>query len=311
MTSGLNQTQANKLYLQKTVADTATATETFSGGILTNTINPTTGTGTVGINSGAGNAGGVNILNGAYTIGQTVGTVNILSGTNAAGSIGGNMNLFTTSRGTLTIGSSATNQMLVNTQPQFNQGIISDKMDGLVPTSAMTIGSNLGLGTVEIGNASTFTGGINIGTKGRVPSASIISIGGGSGTTTTLYSGTTYLGYTGSTLNVATPMTPTYNPSAITSGKIGYSVTPTYNTPYSLSPSVVKNIATYSLPVGVYFIQASILTPTVVTYQGLGISSTSATIEYECWSNILTDGYVWLALCVSRMVVITTASTPY
>jgi hypothetical protein len=43
MTSGLNQTQANKLYLQKTVADTTTATETFSGGILTNTIKDTHG----------------------------------------------------------------------------------------------------------------------------------------------------------------------------------------------------------------------------------------------------------------------------
>jgi len=38
--TGLNRAQANKLYLQKTVTDTATALETFSGGLKTNTILP-------------------------------------------------------------------------------------------------------------------------------------------------------------------------------------------------------------------------------------------------------------------------------
>jgi hypothetical protein len=107
------------------------------------------------------------------------------------------------------------------------------------------------------------------------------------------------------TINLSNPLTPIYNPSAIIAGQIGSAITPTYNTPFNLSPSVVKNIATYSLPIGVYFIQASIQTPTPVTYQGLGISSASATVQYECWSNILTDTYIWFALCVSRMVVIT------
>jgi hypothetical protein len=163
--------------------------------------------------------------------------------------------------------------MLVNTQTQFNSGIYSTKLDGIAVSSAITIGGNLNSsGSVTIG---------------------------GTGTTTI------------SKPTMSNPITPSYNPSTITAGQIGYSITPTYNTPYTLTASVVKNIATYSLPIGVYFIQASILTPTVVTYQGLGISSTSATIEYESWSNILTDGYVWLALCVSRMVVITSASTPY
>ena len=39
--SGLTQTQANALYLQKTVADTATSLETFSGGISANTLTTT------------------------------------------------------------------------------------------------------------------------------------------------------------------------------------------------------------------------------------------------------------------------------
>jgi hypothetical protein len=287
---------------------TLASSNTIINTLKTNTIDPTTTGGTIQIGQTSNN---VQILNGNYTSGQTSGAVNILSGTHAAGTIGGNCNFFTGSRGTLTIGATTNNSITVVKQTQFTNGTYCDKTDGIAASSAMTIGNTLLTGSVEVANGASFTGGVNIGTKGGTPASNTVSIGGGSGTTTTLYSGTTYLGYTGSTLNVATPMTPTYNPSAITSGKIGYSVTPTYNTPYTLSPSVVKNIATYSLPIGVYFIQASILTPTVVTYQGLGISSTSATLEYECWSNILTDGYVWLALCVSRMVVITTASTPY
>ena len=281
-------------------------------------------------------------MNGAYTSGQTAGTVNVLSGTNAVGTVEGNMNLFTGSRGTLTIGSTASNQILFNKQPQFNRGIISDNIDGIVPSSApaiydnittgnMTIAGAQTSGTISIGNGSTRTGTIGIGqtTKGNISIANnmtagtnIVSIGTASIGTVALKATTVKLNDAGTgnielgnsstgTITLFKPLTPSYNPSVITSTTIGYSVTPTFITPYILSPTVVKNIASYSLPLGVCFIQASILTPTAVAYQGLGISSTSATIEYECWSNILTDGYVWLALCVSRMVVITTASTPY
>jgi hypothetical protein len=53
--TGLTQTQADALYLKKTVADTATALETFSAGIRTNDINPisTTGRMTIGTVNGA------------------------------------------------------------------------------------------------------------------------------------------------------------------------------------------------------------------------------------------------------------------
>jgi len=374
----LTLSQANAKYLRKTTPDIASALETFSGGILSNTINPTTTGGTIQIGhgatnnnvevaaqinrsvvlhlgdgntssggihigNGAGSSNNVNILNGAYTSGQTAGTVNVLSGTNAVGSLGGNMNLFTTSRGTLTIGPTSSNQILFNKQPQFNQGIISDNIDGIVPSSAPAIYDNIPTGnitilggqttgTLTIANSLTRSGDITIGnnTSGNISigntqtagAGNTIRIGTASRGTTSIRGNNVKIGELGgstvelgssstTTISLFKPFTPQYNPSVITSTTIGYSVTPTYNTPFNLSPSVVKNIATYSLPIGVYFIQASITTPTVVTFQGLGISSTSATIEYECWSNILTDGYVWLALCVSRMVVITTASTPY
>ena len=41
--SGLTKAQANALYLQKTTTDTATALETFSAGISTNTIKSVSG----------------------------------------------------------------------------------------------------------------------------------------------------------------------------------------------------------------------------------------------------------------------------
>ena len=60
--SGLTQAKANTLYLQKTTPDTATAVETFSSGITTNTIN-TTGVGST-LNMGESiTTGSVNIGN--------------------------------------------------------------------------------------------------------------------------------------------------------------------------------------------------------------------------------------------------------
>ncbi len=46
-TAGLSETTANSLYLRKTIADTATAVETFSSGIITNNINSVASSDTV------------------------------------------------------------------------------------------------------------------------------------------------------------------------------------------------------------------------------------------------------------------------
>jgi len=264
MTSGLNQTQANKLYLQKTVADTATAIETFSSGVNTALINSPSSSTNMTIGS--------NLLP-TYTL--TLGS----TGT------------YTVNNGTLQTQSLAS----VNTGTNMNIGANHGSVISIGQAGVST--TNL-YGTTQAGTINAFSTTSTVNLANNLIAGGILNLGG---------AGTTNI----SKPTMSNPITPSYNPSTIAAGQIGYSITPTYNTPYTLSPSVVKNIATYSLPIGVYFIQASILTPTVVTYQGLGISSTSATLEYECWSNILTDGYVWLALCVSRMVVITTASTPY
>ena len=92
--SGITETQANNLYLRKTIADTATAVETFSTGIKTNSID----------------------ANVAAT------TLNI--GTNATGAI--NIGTSGSRTGTLTIGnSSSCNYLIILVPPVLVQIIIS------------------------------------------------------------------------------------------------------------------------------------------------------------------------------------------
>ena len=208
--SGLTIGQANSKYLQKTVTDTATALETFTAGIKTDAINPTTTTGTIQIGQAATNSNveiasqtsrstvlhlgdgnsssgaihigngsasnnNINILNGNYSALQTAGTVNILTGTHNVNSFGGNMNICTGSRGTLTIGSSLLNQILFNKQPQFNTGIISDTIDGVAITSSPNLFNNITTGNMQYGQGQT-TG--------------TLSIGGGSNRNGTIFIGT-------------------------------------------------------------------------------------------------------------------------
>jgi hypothetical protein len=304
--SGLTIAQANAKYLKKTVADTATAIETFNAGIKTNTISSTGGSNAIYTDPGGPQTYNTLVCsnNLACSFGASSGSCN-LGGSSSGVNIGFNMP--SASGASISIGTAGVQDtnILIATKGAVVTG--TDKI--VIGASANTLSVASGaiiLGTgdsaVSVGSNTLQTSNIVIGTKGSVITGSNKIVIGASANALTLGSGT---------INLSNPLTPLYNPSAIVAGQIGSSVTPTYNTPFNLSPSVVKNIATYSLPIGVYFIQASIQTPTPVTYQGLGISSASATIQYECWSNILTDNYVWFALCVSRMVVITTASTPY
>jgi hypothetical protein len=86
--SGITREQANTLYLQKTIPDTATVTETFTGGIKTDVIESVTPvatftflnnqTGILHIGTANNRTGNINIANT-----QTTGTGNIVIGSNA------------------------------------------------------------------------------------------------------------------------------------------------------------------------------------------------------------------------------------
>jgi hypothetical protein len=282
---------------------------TFTTGLTSNTISSTGGTNTIYTDPSISPAPQtystlVCSNNLACSFGASSGSCN-LGGSAAGVNVGFNMpSLSGASISIGTAGVQDTN-VLIATKGAIVTG--TNKIQIGASANALSVASGtITLGTADtalsIGANSLQSSNIVIGTKGALITGTDKIVIGASANALSLSSGT---------INVNSPLTPNYNPSAIVAGQIGSAITPTYNTPFTLSPSVVKNIATYSLPIGVYFIQASIQTPTPVTYQALGISSASATIQYECWSNILTDSYIWFALCVSRMVVITSASTPY
>ena len=131
----LTQTQANSLYLQKTVADTATSLETFTSGIATNSLNTTTSSSALQIVTGATSTGDVNIKTGL----TSSGTVNIATGTGITQTTAVNIGSGSTT-GAVTIGNSANN---VNVNGNLIIGGSKNITLGngtVVPTSAAQLG---------------------------------------------------------------------------------------------------------------------------------------------------------------------------
>jgi hypothetical protein len=179
--SGLSQAKANTLYLQKTTTDTATALETFTGGIKTNSIDTVASTDNLTINSGTGNT----------TLGASSGTVYIGSAQVGLGSI-------------IQLGTSVTTARVA--------GSISTP--SIYPSTAsgtLTIGND-GLNTISIGGSSGRTAPISIGTgsstangtvliSNNANSTSSIKIGDGSGQSSNIFIGSNNATAPASTFN--------------------------------------------------------------------------------------------------------------
>jgi len=133
-TSGLTQTQANLLYLRKTVADTAIAAETFSGGITVSTlanINPLLNA-AGGIASSNYDSSGASVVINLGTA-QTTGVLNIGTGNRTTSLAGGGIN----------IGSSlGTNPIVIDTSSTLNSNA----------TPAISIGASTSNKTIKINN---------------------------------------------------------------------------------------------------------------------------------------------------------------
>ena len=161
---GLSQSQANALYLKKNTADTASALETFSAGIATNGINPTTTTGAIAIGTSSTSttlAGAVSVSNalstpaidpvfsgGNFNIGNvTPSTINVGTASATAVNIGSSSAL-TTTNGALTATGliTANNGLTMGTgknitlQPNTGYAAPSSGMLGFITTG--TIGSS-------------------------------------------------------------------------------------------------------------------------------------------------------------------------
>jgi hypothetical protein len=179
--SGLSQAKANTLYLQKTTTDTATALETFTGGIKTNSIDTVASTDNLTINSGTGNT----------TLGASSGTVYIGSAQVGLGSI-------------IQLGTSVTTARVA--------GSISTP--SIYPSTAsgtLTIGND-GLNTISIGGSTGRTAPISIGTgsstangtvliSNNANSTSSIKIGDGSGQSSNIFIGSNNATAPASTFN--------------------------------------------------------------------------------------------------------------
>jgi hypothetical protein len=179
--SGLTLSQANAKFLKKTTTDTATALETFTGGIKTNSIDTVASTDNLIINSGTGNT----------TLGASSGTVYIGSAQVGLGSI-------------IQLGTSVSTARVA--------GSISTP--SIYPSTAsgtLTIGND-GLNTINIGGSSGRTAPISIGTgsstangtvliSNNANSTSSIKIGDGSGQSSNIFIGSNNATAPASTFN--------------------------------------------------------------------------------------------------------------
>jgi hypothetical protein len=160
--SGFTQEQANALYLQKTIPDTATAIETFTGGIKTNSIESVLTTDTLNIQTNSDTA--TNIVN----VGNVITNNQTLNLNSKIINVGD-----TTVPSAINIISPAT----FTPSATFTNGISSLNVNSI---SGQNLGicTNQGDGTLNIATGSR-TGPINIGTA--MQSASVMTIGSTTG----------------------------------------------------------------------------------------------------------------------------------
>ena len=170
--SGLTQSQANALYLKKTVSDIATASETFSGGILTSSVDTATPTVNYALLSGltSGDLGiATNQTDGAVSIGNKasrIGDVNIGNGSSMAGKL--NLGTGPSSTGIINIGTGA------GSIGGIALGVAGNTTNIMGPLSSL---SSVSLGSV--GNTTNIYGALS----------SLLSVSLGSTTNTTAVNG--------------------------------------------------------------------------------------------------------------------------
>ena len=312
--------------------------QTFTLGVLTNSINPILSSGTlqigqgsttnnveiasqvsrstilqlgdgdtssggIHIGNGVNSSNNIQILNSSYTSTNVKGTLNIQTGASiSALSTGGGFNLQSGSwNGVASIGNP------------------SSRLDISCPTNILTGTDATSFCNILTGTmlAGTVAGQVNIltGTHNATTTGAAINMHTGSGCkgNCTIGGGSSIINLSAGTININRQLRLTYNPSAIPEGSLflGSMKTPVYSTPFTLVANTPKTVASFSLGTGIFLINANIETPTGVTYQALSISTVTNVLQPECISNILTDGFQNFALNVCRVVSLSLASTIY
>ncbi len=242
--SGITQEQANTLYLQKTIPDTATALETFSGGIKTNTIDnvSSTDTSNILINS----TGNINI--GTSSSRTSANPIIIGNGNNSIVRIG-------------------TSQMQFNTTGTPTATLQSISTAGI---NVITAGSTFNFlsnhtATLSIGTAINRSGDINIANTQTTGTGNIVI-------------GSTAITTGSQNITINRPLTIGYTPAKLTNfNQIGY-----YDFSNGLSSGTITSTHNYlvhsvnSVPDGTYIIIGNITclgTGCTITLQEFGITT--------------------------------------
>ena len=273
--TGLTQTQANALYLRKTTPDTASAIETFAGGVLTDTINSITAGSNMAI---ASNHAGEDLF-----LAQNITSGDIYIGVNASATTGRS--------GTIHIGDG---NNLTGGIIHINNGTTNASNTNINNGTTTT-------GTVNIMTGNTSTGTINLATGSGSAKVNI-----GSGTSTGLIT----LGNTANIVSFNCPPALSYNPSLIGSTQLGYNglVPASITNIVGLTDSPVMSIV---LPIGIWLLQAQIifnLTANGPIYAA--ISSTTPLIDNACCSSTTAVVTAYSFISLQRTVRITTSSPP-
>jgi len=241
-TTGFSQDQADLRYLKKNITDTATALETFSGGIKTNSIETINDTDTLNISTVSTTA--VNIVN----IGNTTTneqTLNLNSKTINVGdtSVGSSVNILSTSivignpsSGTISFGSNAI-------ATQITPSTSSMYLSNLGPANGdfnLCLLQNTGI--LNIGTATGRTAAINIATTKNTTTAQAINIGSSNALAT------------GQTININRPLTLGYTVNPTSLNQIGgiQAIAGSIIAMASATPTTLLSFT--SLPLGVYMI---------------------------------------------------------
>jgi len=251
--TGLTQTQANTLYLQKTVSDTATALETFSSGVAVNTIQPTSATGDMSIYP-AQTGGNLYIgVNSSSSSGRT-GTVHLADGNSMP--VGANVH----------INNGTTNQSNTNIMNGATTSGTCNIMTGATTTGTVNICTGTSTGqssTVHISDGTT-TGAVSIGNTNNA---------------VTLWNTITNLSYTTAPTLAVTNLGYSYRVTSLsTSSSISSGGTGACYSPSTGTTSNYLNPGTYTVSLNAYTVFSYVSPPTACALSlTVGIITTGTT----------------------------------
>lgn len=175
-------------------------------------------------------------------------------------------------------------------QQTFNDGVLTDTINPTTPSGTLIIGNAAANTNVEISTQTGRTAVLHLG-DGSGATSGGIHIGNGLASTNAvniLYSstdagssGVINLGAVNATINLRCPLTPTSLTYPFTSGKIGYILTDTFADVANPTLSTDCQLASLSIPAGVWIVQASCgLTSTIAGNNALiGINTTATTTD--------------------------------